>query len=211
MIQLYKHQRDFLDQNPDKALLCFEAGTGKTLTAVEWMRNKPEPRIVIVPKRIKLKWQIDLLDRKVDAFVITKEQWKKSSITRAGTLVIDEIHQHASPLFTKGRSQLATRTYNFIKDNQNMPVLGLTATPISSNPANLHTLLAYIGHFIPWKQWRDEFYNLEMLPYLPRPAYIPKKNWRTLIRPYLLKYTHIVLMSDVADLPSVENITILMI
>lgn len=200
-MKLYKHQQDFLDKNTDKALICFEAGTGKTLTAVEWLRSRQGSALVIVPKRIKEKWKKELGD--VKATVITKEEWKKSSITSASALVIDEIHQHASPLFTKGRSQLATKTYNFIKENPNMPVLGLTATPISSNPANLHTLLCYIGEFIPWKEWRTKFYNLEMMPYLPRPAYIPKKDWRVLIRPILLKHTHIVLMSDVADVPPI--------
>ncbi|HMI79341.1 MAG TPA: helicase-related protein [Ferruginibacter sp.] len=208
MSDLYQHQKDFLALNPNKALICFEAGTGKTRVAVEWLRDKPYPSIVIVPKRIKLKWQGELSEAGVQAIVITKEAWKKSTMTKAGALVIDEIHQHASPLFTKGRSQLATRTYNFIKDNPDMPILGLTATPISSTPANLHTLLVYIGHFIPWKDWRQEFYNLEMLPYLPRPAYMPKKNWRILIRPYLLKYTHTALMSDVAELPLVTEETI---
>lgn len=208
MTTLYKHQQDFLALNLDKALICFEAGTGKTLVAVEWLRDKGKGAVVVVPKRIKLKWQGELADAGIHAFVITKEAWKKSSIITASALVIDEIHQHASPLFTKGRSQLATRTYNFIKDNPDMPILGLTATPISSNPANLHTLLCYIGHFIPWKEWRKEFYNLEMLPYLPRPAYIPKKNWRVLIRPYLLKYAHTALMSDVAELPEVTEETI---
>ncbi len=209
MTTLYKHQQDFLALNPNKALVCFEAGTGKTRVAVEWLRDKEDFAIVVVPKRIKKKWEKELEDADVNANVVTKEEWKKlDNLKWASALVIDEIHQHASPLFTKGRSQLATKTYNFIKDNPNMPVLGLTATPISSTPANLHTLLCYIGHFIPWKQWRQEFYNLEMLPYLPRPAYIPKKNWRTLIRPYLLKYTHTALMSDVAELPPVTEETI---
>lgn len=203
---LYIHQKKFLEENPDKALVCFEAGTGKTKTAIEWLRSRQENAIVIVPKRIKKKWQQELED--VQANVLTKEEWKKSDIHTASALIIDEIHQHASPLFTKGRSQLATKTYNFIKENPNMPILGLTATPISSNPANLHTLLCYIGIFIPWKDWRTQFYDLQMLPYLSRPAYMPKKNWRILIRPYLLKYTHTALMSDVADLPKVTEETI---
>lgn len=203
MINLYQHQKDFLALNLKKALVCFEAGTGKTKVAVEWLRDKQGNAVVVVPKRIKLKWQKELED--IKAIVLTKEEWKKSDIKAASAVVIDEAHQHASPLFTKGRSQLATKTYNFIKDNPDMPVLLLTATPISSNPANLHTLLCYIGQFVPWKDWREKFYNLEMLPYLPRPAYIPKKDWRILIRPILLKHAHTALMSDCADLPPVTE------
>lgn len=208
MENLYKHQKDFLALNLKKALICFEAGTGKTRVAVEWLRDKQRKALVVVPKRIKLKWQKELIDANVRATVITKEEWKKYDFKTASALVIDEAHQHASPLFTKGRSQLATKTYNFIKDNSDMPVLLLTATPISSNPANLHTLLCYIGEFIPWKEWRAMFYNLEVMPYLPRPAYLPKKNWRERIRPVLLKHAHTALMSDVADLPSITEETI---
>jgi superfamily II DNA or RNA helicase len=96
--------------------------------------------------------------------------------------------------------------YNFIKDNPDMPVLLLTATPISSTPANLHTLLCYIGEYYEWKEWRDMFYNLEKKPYLPYPAWIPKRDWRKLIRPFLIKHAHIALMSDCVDfLPPVTE------
>ncbi len=37
------------------------------------------------------------------------------------------------------------------------------------------------------------------MPYLPRPAYIARSNWRQLIRPVLEKYADIVLMKDCVD------------
>lgn len=196
-MQLFSHQQEFLTANPNKALCAFEAGTGKTLTAVEWLRSRQGNAIVVVPKRIVKKWRDALGD--VKATVITKEEWKKVHVGGATALVIDEAQFHSSPLFTRGRSQLATKTYNFIKQNPNCPVLLLTATPISSTPANLHTLLCYIGVYIPWPQWRNEFYTLTMLPFLTRPAWMPKKDWRINIRPYLLKYAHIALMSDCVE------------
>lgn len=208
MDALYAHQREFLKLNLHKALICFEAGTGKTRVAVEWLRDKQGNAIVVVPKRILGKWRDELEKLGVKATVISKEQWKKTDFKNPTALVIDELHQHCAPLFTKGRSQLASRTYNFIKDNPDMPILGLTATPISSSPANLHSALCYIGQFVPWAKWRAMFYDLQMLPYLPRPAYMPKKNWRTLIRPILLQYAHTALMSEVAELPPVTEETI---
>lgn len=203
---LYPHQQAFLDKNLTKALICFETGTGKTRTAVEWLRRYQGNAWVIVPKRIKKKWQVDLSD--VKATVVTKEEFKKLDITNPTALIIDEAHAHASALFTKGRSQLAEHTYNLIRKYPQMPVLLLTATPISSTPANLHTLLTYTGVYIPWPTWRDRFYNLERLPYLPRPAYIPKKDWRQLIQPVLLQYAHVALMKDCVDVlpPITEEI-----
>ena len=205
---LYAHQSRFLAQNPNKALCAFEMRTGKTLTAVEWLRTRQGNAIVVVPKRIIGDWKKALGD--VKATVITKEQWKKTEFKNPTALVLDEAHYHSSPLFTRQRSQLSTKTYEFIKDYPDMPVLLLTGTPISSSPANLHTLLCFIGVYIPWKQWQSEFYELMRLPYLPRPAWIPKSDWRVKIRPYLLKYAHIALMRDVAELPPVTEETIVL-
>lgn len=184
-----------------------EAGTGKTKIAVEWLRSRQRNALVVVPKRIVKKWKEELGD--VKATVVTKEQFKTMGIFQSpSALVLDEAHFASAPLFTKNRSQIAGKVYTFIKQNPDMPVLLLTATPISSTPANLHTLLCYIGHFIEWKKWRDHFYFLERKPYLPRPAYIPKSNWRILIQPVLLKYAHIALMKDCVDIlpPVTEDI-----
>lgn len=208
MSTLYKHQQKFLSLNPDKALCAFEAGTGKTKVAVEWLRSRQDNALVVVPKRIQEKWKKELGD--VKATVVTKEQFKKLSFKNPSALVLDEAHYFSAPLFTKGRSQLAERTYNFIKDNPEMPVLLLTATPISSNPANLHTLLCYIGQYIPWPKWRNHFYTLQRLPFLPRPAWIPRTDWRTRIQPILLRHAHVALMSECVDyLPPVTEETIL--
>lgn len=196
-MELYKHQKAFLEKNPNKALLAFEAGTGKTLTAVEWLRSRQENALVVVPKRIVQKWKKELGE--IKATVVTKEQFKKLEFKNPSALVLDEAHFASAPLFTRQRSQIAEKVYNFIKANPDMPVLLLTATPISSTPANLHSLLCYIGVYIPWPEWRKQFYTLEQRPYLPRPAWIPRSNWRTLIRPFLLKYAHIALMSDCVD------------
>lgn len=203
-MRLFLHQQRFLNENPDKAILGWEMGTGKTLAAVEWLRSRQDNAIVVTEKRIKQKWKDALGD--IKACVLTKEEFKKADIVgRPTAFVFDEAHNASAPLFTKGRSQIAERTYNLIKANPKMPVLLLTATIIRSNPANLHTLLCYIGVYIDWKVWRNEFYDLMRLPYLPRPAYMPKKDWRTLIRPYLRKYAHIALMSDCVDLPPITE------
>ncbi len=204
MPKLYPHQNKFLQKNPDKALLAWEGNTGKTLAGVEWLRSRQGNAIVVVPKRIKQKWITALGD--VKANVLTKEEWKKyTNFTPPTALLLDEAHHHNSPAFTRQRSQLTDKTYNFIKQNPDMPVLLETATPISSNPANLHTLLCFIGVFIPWKQWRDEFYELKRLPFLPRPAYMPKSDWRIKIRKYLVKYASIVLMRDCMELPDITE------
>lgn len=168
--------------------------TGKTLPASIW-GSKREPCIVVCPKQLKKSWQKEA----PYAVVMTKEEFKKSPPLTASSLIIDEAHTFASPLFTRGRSQLSTAMYEFVKANPDMDVLLLTATPIRNDPSSLHTLLCFIGVFIPWKVWRSEFYELRYMPYLPRPAYFPVSDWRQKIKKYLEKYADIVSLQDVVD------------
>jgi superfamily II DNA or RNA helicase len=201
---LRKHQQRFIDSNPNKALLCWEMRTGKSLPATMWGQLRSDNCIVVCPKQLVNDWKT----LAPFATVFSKEQFKKNwkTIKKPSALIVDECHTFASPLFTKNRSQLATAMYSFVKDNPEMGVLLLSATPIRNDPSSLHTLLCYIGVYIPWKDWRDVFYELQYRPYLPRPAYFPKSNWRITIRTVLEKYADIVSLKDCVDyLPPVTS------
>jgi superfamily II DNA or RNA helicase len=185
-----------------------ETGTGKTVCACVWLHDgRDNDALVICPKRVVQKWKDALKAWDTRATVWSKEQFKKSPhIHMWSAIVVDEADEFASPLFTKGRSQLSTALYDTVKTNPQIPMLLLTATPIRSNPWNLHSLLTFSGVYIDWKVWRDRFFSLEYRPYLPRPAWLPKPEWRTMIRPTLEKYADIVLMKDCVDsLPPVAE------
>jgi len=208
-MNLYKHQSEFKARNPDKALLVWEGGTGKTVGACEWLKQgRDQDALVVCPKRICSKWEAELIKWGAKATVMSKENFKKLPQKEWSAKVIDEADEFASPLFTKGRSQLATAMYNQTRRYPDTPTLLLTATPIRSNPYNLHTLLCYMGNWIDWKSWRKHYFNLESRPYLPYPAWIPKKDWQKGIRQDLEKYAEIVLLKDCVDdlPPSVEEI-----
>jgi hypothetical protein len=201
-MELRKHQKEFVDRNPDYALLAWEMRVGKQLPACIWS-NHPKRNsnpIIVCLKQSRDDWKKDA----PHATVYSKEEFKKyyKNIKDPSCLVIDEAHTTASPLFTKARSQLSTAIYTFIRTNPKIHVLLLTATPIRNDPSSLHTLLCYRGVFIPWKEWRDKFYSLEFRPFLRFPAYFPKPTWRTDIRPILEKYSDIVSLRDcVGELP----------
>jgi len=179
-MKLYKHQQDFINKNPSKAIIVFEAGTGKTLTAIEWIKLRPSKTVlIVVPKTIKKKWQDDLVnfECKNECEVLTKEEFKKYK-GHKDLLIVDEVHNFASPLFiAKFRSDLTTNLYNYI-DKHNPERLLLSATPVRSSPANLHTILYLGGVEIEWKKWQDYFYSLIRRPYSPRPFYEPNKGWQ---------------------------------
>lgn len=203
-LNLYPHQRRFLARNPSNALLNWEMRTGKSLPASIWI-DMPERcgnTFIITPKQNKKEWE----RYNTKAKVLTKEEFKKTKITNPTAIVVDEIHYFASPLFIKGRSQLATKLYELIQEYPSMHVLGLSATPVRQDAWSLHTLLCYIGVYYDWKRWRDTFFEMKTMPYLRFPAYFPRKDWRIKIRPFIEKHTDIVALKDVVEyLPPAET------
>lgn len=206
VIKLRPHQKRFLDQNPNRALLVWEMRTGKSLPAKFWSnhpsRNK-DP-LVISLKSNKKEWQ-DLCPH---ANVMSKEEFKKNPPESPSCVVVDECHFFAAPLFVpKKRSKLAEELYKLIQRNPNIHILLLTATPLTNEPASLHTLLCYLGKYIPWKEkYRPAFYEYKNLPFLPRPAWMPKKDWRQKANTILGKHADIVSLSDCMDyLPPVTD------
>ena len=202
---LYPHQQKFIDWNPKKAILNWEMRTGKTIPASLWidMPCRAGNTFIITPKQNIKDWQ----GMGTKATIMTKEQFKKSwsSITGPTALIVDEAHYFASKLFVKGRSAIAEALYNFCKENPDMDILLLTATPIRQDPWSLHTLLCYIGVYYDWKKWRTYFFEKKKMPFLRFPAYFPKKDWRMNIRKYLEKHTDIIALKDVVEyLPPAE-------
>lgn len=203
-MKLYPHQEKFLNDNPNKALLAFDTGCGKTLSSIEWMKKRPNlNHLIIVPKNIKVKWERDMLEHKeIKCEVITKEEFKKYSSSHADSLVIDEADFFGSPLFMKGRSQLATKLYEYISKNKIEHILLMTATPLRNAPHTMHSLLAYIGLAPLWKEWQRSCYELSYLPYLPTAAYLPKKLWRKTVIDYAKPKIYTAKISDIADVPT---------
>lgn len=198
-MQLYPHQKKFLSENPDRALLCWECGTGKTLAAVEWMKLRPSVSFVVVcPKQIVQQWK-DVVPG--NAVVVTKEQYKKYKIPYSGVVVDEADHGFGSPLFTKGRSAMATTLYTWIRAHDTAPVLLLTATPIRNAPHTSHTLLSYIQKSKKWNEYRNVQYSLVTRPYNPRPFFEPKKGWQKISATLVSRNASVATMSDIVTVP----------
>ena len=207
----FAHQEKFKFGYSDVGLLAHECGTGKTICACLWLRDLRDfNALVICPKIVAKKWERELKDWDTKATVVTKEDFKKMPLREWSAIVVDECDLFFSPLFVpKKRSQLSEALYNQRAKYPHTPLLMLSGTPVRSTPWNLHTALTFMGIDIPWKKWREEFFELQWQHYLPHPAYIAREDWREKIRPYIEKYCDIVLLRDcVADLPPVtETIT----
>lgn len=205
-MKLYPYQAQFVDDNPDRAILAWEMRVGKSLPTSIWIDRKERSgnTYIITPKQNVSDWKAF----KTKAQVLSKEQFKKiaQTIKNPTAIVVDEAHYFASGLFVKGRSQLSSALYTLIKNNPECHVLLLTATPIRQNAWSLHTLLCYIGVYYDWKIWRSEFFELQKLPFLRFPAWMPRKDWRINIRKYLEKHCNIISLKDVVEyLPPAET------
>lgn len=204
MKTLYKHQQKFIEKDPDKALLVWEAGLGKTIAGCEWLKSNHRPngrRLVVCPKAVKEKWKRELIEWKasLNVDVVSRDEVKKMDLNKYCILVIDECQDFSAPLFEKGRSARATTIYNFVKDNPNAHILLLSATPVRSTPWNAHTLACYLGKYWSQKLFRAEFFYMSNM--YGRYHYEKKADWRINIRKYVESISDIVLMEECFDVP----------
>ena len=207
MDKLRPHQQRLLEENPSYALLVHEMRTGKSLIGKNWSEHPVRNAVAVIVciKSNKNEW-VELCP---NALVLTKEEFKRDwkSIEGATCIMVDEAHNFAAPLhIAKKRSALAEALYNFMRKHEGVHVLLLTATPLSNDPASLHTLLTYIGLNCDWKNYQSRFYNLEYKPFLPRPAWFAKANWREEANKILDKHADIVSFAEcVGSVPPVTH------
>jgi SNF2 family DNA or RNA helicase len=94
---------------------------------------------------------------------------------------------------------MAESLFNFIKKHPGIHVLLLTGTPLSNDPASLHTLMTYIGKYADWKLYRESYYELKHMPFLAYPAWFPKKDWRAKANITIQKHADVVAFADCVD------------
>jgi superfamily II DNA or RNA helicase len=202
-MSLYPWQEKALTPLNDYAMWCAETGTGKTHAAKLWLKqgNRAENAVVICPKQLRASWKADAPYATVYSF----EDFKKYDPPKnPKAIVVDEADAMASPLFVaKLRSQRTEKLYKYTQAYPQCHVLLLTATPVRSSPWNMHTLLVLNHQVSPdsWKRFRDAYFELTYKPFLPRPAWFPKKTWRKDMQKLINKYAHVALMGDMVDLP----------
>ncbi len=207
MKTLYAHQQRFISRNPDRALLVWETGTGKTIAACAWIGKRPHLKVLVAcPKAIINKWRRDLKEWGVKADVVSRDEIKKIDMLNYGGLVLDEAQDFFSPAFTKQRSKRTTVVYNYVRQHPGAHVLLLSATPIRSTSWNCHTAACFLGILWPVKEFQNKFFY--MTDMFGRYHYEPKSTWRKDIRPYLEGISDIVLAKEVAEIPLQEHETI---
>lgn len=202
-MKLLPHQQEFVDENPDRAIMAWGTRVGKSYAIIAWLQKRDNlTAFLICPKRLKAQWQ-RMAPR--NTTVITKEEAKKLKIDHYEALVVDEAHHLANPL--NKPSQLTRRVYEWVREHPDAPVLLATATPITSHPASLHTLGALTGHYVPFKKFQTKYYRLVRRPYRPQPFWEPSPTWRKEIQHLARKWCHLKTLADVTEVPKQRHHT----
>jgi superfamily II DNA or RNA helicase len=206
---LFAHQVRFIEKNPDKAMLVHETGTGKSITAICWMKLRPETKFLVTcPKGIIEKWKRDIKEwgdhLMVDVF--SRDDIKKIDLKNYGGIVLDEAQDYSSPLFDKSRSKRAEVVYKYVREHPQSYILLLTATPVRSTPWNIHTLACYLKIFWDIRDFRNKFFF--MTDKFGIYHYEKRYGWQKMIRPNIEGISDIVLMSDCVDVPTQHHRTI---
>jgi superfamily II DNA or RNA helicase len=159
-MERYKHQEEFITLDPDKYLLVWGCGTGKTRSAIEWAEDKGDV-LVVVPKALVANWQREIDQWSTNKYhytVITKENFRKEAKTLKAydCVVMDEAHFFAG---FKPTSMMSKYMLAYLKKHQVPYVLGLTATPYLSKAWNIYRLAQLLGHNWDYGEFKTEFYN----------------------------------------------------
>jgi hypothetical protein len=214
-MELYPHQKEFVSKKLRKVILSWGTRVGKTLTIVEWSKIWGDVFFFLVcPKKLKGQWEEELSKNGICNIVVyTKEEVKKIDLSIFSGMIVDEAHWVASGLYSPHKtSEITLKLFNWVRQNMEAPAMLATATPVSSSPANLHTLLALTGRFINIDAWISKFYepNSRYIKKLGKDGKVkriqiktvePKQNWRELLAPIKAKHCHNLKLSDIVELP----------
>lgn len=199
-MELYNHQKEILNLNPDKCLLAWECGTGKSIASIALSKVKPSMNVLVVcPKAVKRKWGSEIQkfgDSNKNYLVLTKEEFRRDfqKIGNYQTIIIDECHYFASMTSRMSKSLLA-----YVKQYKTQNIYLLTATPYMSTPWNIYVLAKILGKEWGYLTFRNKFfYNVSMGG---RVVSMVRSGIEEDIAKLVAKIGHVVKLSDCIDIP----------
>lgn len=164
MIELYAHQKELLERNPARHLICFGTGLGKTLTSMELAnKNNIKSLLILCPKSLKEKWARDIIyypwTVTVGIFtykIMSKEEFRKDwdKLYAYDAVIVDEAHY-----FSGITSLMSKALTKYLRKWDTPYVWLLTATPYMSTPWNIYTLARHLGKDWSYGAFAEKFFT----------------------------------------------------
>lgn len=207
MVNLYKHQREFLSNAPRRHLLCWDCGAGKTLASILWAELMGQNALFVVPKSVKEKWEKEVKEYaetdsfKRNAHVVTKEEFRKlwDDLMPYDSIVVDEAHYFSGMRNAKNISAMAKSLFYFVRKHPNVNILLATATPYLSTPWNIYMLARILGHDWNYQRFKGEFFEEQYFG--PRPVFKPRSGIEEEIADKVREIGSIIHINECADIP----------
>jgi SWI/SNF-related matrix-associated actin-dependent regulator 1 of chromatin subfamily A len=162
--------------------LYYEMGLGKTPTAIDFVRQLDAKKILVVcPALVRLDFEaafdewwpehppVDVIQKgteldtcKFDVVIISYKLLEKLPKVKWDAIILDECHYIKN--FKAGRSKHVKK---LLENNPDVPVLGLTGTPITNQPKDIYNLVDtfFPGRFGGYSKFCRRYCNLEANPY----------------------------------------------
>ena len=207
-MKLYKHQQKLIDEAPDKHLLAWGCGSGKTLATIKLCHSYTT--LVICPKSIKEQWieEFGKFDTLAGNLILTKEEFKKQAPTleKYSAIIVDEAHFFFGMTGFRKKSQMLKSLLAYIKKHNPKKVYLATATPYMSTPYNIYAACEILGDPPNFKIFKDHFFNMvNMGRRFPVP--VVKKGIEKDIASLVSKLGSTVALEDCFDVPEQTFLT----
>ena len=196
-MNLYEHQDEFLKLLPDKHLLCWDMGTGKTRTAIEWAKLRGGRTLAVVPKGLQKNWLRECEKWNLRLDIISKENFKKKFRELGGykNLIIDEGHYFA------GASQMNKVMHSYCNSQPEMGITILTGTPYLRNAWNVYRLGGILGKKWNYRQFEYTFFTQVHMGYRVVPIQKDDDATKKLLATYVNSIGSTKHLSECADVP----------
>jgi len=198
MINLYAHQKRILERNPEKILLCWSTGSGKSFACLALAERNGRNVLIICPKSVKRKWENETkqFGCKRIYIIVSKEEFRRDykTVGFCDTVIIDEMH-----FFGNTSSQLTKAMINYIKVVKPRYIYGATATPYLSTPFNIYSLAKILGHDWNWFNFRMKYFSTISMG--GRQVPVIKKGIEPEMAQLVASIGDVVSMEDCVDVP----------
>lgn len=203
-IELYEHQKTFLKKDPNKCLLHWDTGTGKTLAAIKWADQKEGTVLVVCPKSILEKWEREIATfskNKDDFTVLTKETLRRDydKLHRYESVIVDEAHHVAGMRNARKISLVARNLHKYLNKNKVENTLLLTATAYLSTPYNIFMLAKHLGYNWNYREFTEQFFTKQYFG--SRAISVPRKDIEEDIATLIHAIGDVVHIEECNDIP----------